>query len=76
MPVEKAGDISPLLESARLIGVADDQPEEQRRTPGGYTPKPDSDRPAGYEELQIDPNSGTFERFLGSFGAPHRWAGT
>jgi hypothetical protein len=56
--VEHAGDVSPLLDQAQLIGMPgadkDDAPER------GST---------------NEPTTGSFERFLTSFGSPARWAG-
>jgi hypothetical protein len=58
--VEKAGDQSPLLDQAYAIG--DLTAAADKNT--------EPDKPAGNE-----PQNGSFERFLGSFGTPGRWAG-
>jgi hypothetical protein len=57
VPVENAGDVNPLMESAKLIGsTQDDEAEEKKTSPA-------------------EPDVGSFERFMMSFGSPHRWAG-
>jgi hypothetical protein len=60
VPVEKAGDVNPLLEAAQQIG---DPVGENSQTN-----KKDADAPA-------DNGDGSFERFMSTFGNPTRWAG-
>lgn len=60
VPVEKDGDVSPLLDAAKAIG----EPAEDRH----MTP---SDRPGSVNE----PAAGSYERFMSTFGSPARWAG-
>ncbi len=82
VPVETEGEISPLLEQAQRIG---DPPDEATGQQTGGSPAR-SGQAAGLstetdEEgrvrhvAAVDPNPGTFERFMGSFGTPQRWAG-
>lgn len=70
VPVEKAGDMNPLLESAKDIGLSDSERnhlEQQAAIPieafdPEHPPIPDN-------------GNASFERFMGSFGSPGRWAG-
>ncbi len=58
VPVEKAGDESPLLESARRIGLPADAAPADENTSASAA---DRSRP------------GDYERFLASFGNPTKW---
>jgi hypothetical protein len=68
VPVEKAGDVNPLLEAAKDIGTefGDKQQTETAVSNAPFDP-----------ENPPMPNvqNGTFERFMGSFGSPKKWAG-
>ncbi len=50
--------------------------------PGGGNPLYDAAREIGLtpadkaEKSTVEPRDGTFERFMSSFGAPGRWAGS
>ena len=57
VPVENAGDESPLLDAARVIGLEGTQKTEE------------------HESTPNEPQPGSFERFMTSFGSPARWAG-
>ncbi len=59
VPVEKAGDVNPLLEAASKVGMDDSSDEEKQAD------KSPSNEPA----------VGSYERFLSTFGNPARWAG-
>jgi hypothetical protein len=68
VPVERAGDVSPLLDAALSIGL-EQKPEQKTEN-----------LPAG--QLDFDPENppmpnrdNSFEGFMGSFGSPGRWAG-
>lgn len=61
VPVEKAGDINPLLEAARQIGEEDDSDDNMTA----------ADRSPSTNENGV----GSYERFMSSFGSPARWAG-
>lgn len=63
MPVEEKGASNPLLDEALNIGEQSAVDTQPQNTNG--------DRPAPV----LDPNPGTFEAFMGSFGTPQRWAG-
>jgi hypothetical protein len=71
VPVEKAGDMNPLLESAKEIGLTDveqNRVEQQTQIPAIETFDP--------EHPPIPDNgNASFERFMGTFGSPGRWAG-
>jgi len=85
VPVETAGETSPLMDEALRIG---EPPEESTSDTapssgeGGSVPKAtpgtktETDE-AGRTRLvaDVDPRNGTFEMFMGSFGTPQRWAG-
>lgn len=58
--MEKAGDVNPLLEAANKIGDENQQSDEQT---------------AQQQPGVVDPQPGTYERFMSSFGSPQRWAG-
>lgn len=60
VPVEKAGDVNPLLEAAKGIGEppADEDDETTADKPG-----------------LNEPVVGSYERFMATFGTPQRWAG-
>lgn len=60
VPVEKAGDVNPLLEQAQQVGV--DEASDQDVTARG-------------RDTVNDPPVGSYERFMSSFGNPARWAG-
>ena len=73
VPVEKAGDMNPLLESAKEIGLSDadiehrDNNRQKQTVPAA---------PFDPEHPPIPDNgNASFERFMGSFGSPKRWAG-
>lgn len=51
---------NPLLESAQHIGDPPDESTDDTKTAG-------TERP--------EPNPGTFEAFMSSFGSPRKWAG-
>lgn len=61
VPVEEKGADNPLLDEAQRIGEESDVDERQRS----------DDRSTSV----IDPRTGSFESFMGSFGTPQRWAG-
>ncbi len=61
MPVEKAGDVNPLLEAARNLGDDNDDSDENTT---------ESDRRG-----EADNGIGSYERFMTTFGNPSRWAG-
>lgn len=68
VPVEKAGDVNPLMEAAKEIGTDSAGVTAQSTVAAGV--------PFDPENPPIpDNNIGSFERFLGSFGNPQRWAG-
>lgn len=68
MPVENEGDVSPLLEYANSL----DQPASKTKE---IAEKP-SERPFDPENPPLaDNGNASFERFMGSFGAPARWSG-
>jgi hypothetical protein len=72
VPVEKAGDMNPLLESAKEIGLTE---AEQKYLDDTSQPIPDN-KPFDPENPPIPDNgNASFERFMGSFGSPKRWAG-
>jgi hypothetical protein len=60
VPVESAGDVSPLLEAAKTIGdpPTDEDDETTAAKPGVN-----------------EPVVGSYERFMSTFGTPQRWAG-
>lgn len=65
VPVETKGDVSPLMEFASSIG---EMPEDTKN----------DEQPISTDKQQtavVDPNPGTYEAFMSSFGSPARWAG-
>ncbi len=77
VPVETQGEVSPLLEAAQRIG---DPPEDTAERPTGAAGNGQvrietDDEGRTREIADPDPNPGTFERFMGSFGTPQKWAG-
>jgi len=60
VPVE--GSTNPLMESAAAIG----EPAADHGGEGGSSPQPTPSN---------EPAVGSFERFMGTFGNPKRWAG-
>ncbi len=77
VPVEKRGEISPLLESAMNIGVTDERVTTEDTKPTTSVVEPDTSDPdaAILAAKPIHVQDGSFERFMGSFGSPQRWAG-
>jgi hypothetical protein len=69
VPVEKAGDVNPLLEAAKTIGEStsgdDTQPTQRNNKSINAWEHP---------EL-VDNGDASYERFMASFGSPARWAG-
>lgn len=65
MPVENEGDVSPLLEFAQKIDQPADVDDKKQTTQEPFDP----------ENPPMPQNIGSFEGFMGSFGAPTRWAG-
>lgn len=61
--------MNPLLETAKLIGVPDN--DEHTRDTADRPPAHDPAAPAA----DYDPPVGSYERFMNSFGNPKRWAG-
>jgi hypothetical protein len=61
VPVEKEGASNPLLESAMQIGE-DKVDEDETETPAKKQPV-------------NEPQEGSYERFMMTFGSPGRWAG-
>lgn len=59
VPVEKAGDVNPLLEQAQKIGE----------------PPTDDEKHAAANGAVNEPAVGSYERFMATFGNPQRWAG-
>lgn len=60
VPMDKAGDVNPLLEAANQIGVdasTDEEKEAAQATATG------------------EPTTGSYERFMMTFGSPKKWAG-
>jgi hypothetical protein len=68
VPMEKAGDVNPLLEAAQQIGMEGVQNAE------GDDSKPNLDT-FDPENPPIPSKVNSFEGFMGSFGSPARWAG-
>lgn len=64
MPVEKAGDSSPLLEQAMQVG--------DFAAATGDTAV--LERPEKKQQV-AEPRVGSYEAFMSSFGSPARWAG-
>lgn len=61
VPVEKAGDVNPLLEAAQQIG---------------QEPRSDEEIEASRHEQRVnEPKVGSYESFMSTFGNPQRWAG-
>lgn len=60
VPVEKAGDVNPLLEAAQQIGM---------------DARSDEEREAARKEIVNEPKVGSYESFMSTFGNPQRWAG-
>lgn len=65
VPVETEGEVSQLLESALKVGLPVKKDEEKQVE--AWTP----DQPSEARE----PKQASFERFMGSFGNPRKWAG-
>jgi hypothetical protein len=64
VPVETKGDVSPLMDAALLIGVNDTAVVDSE------------DIPTQTQKVRVaEPNVGSYEAFMTSFGAPTRWAG-
>lgn len=57
--MEKAGDVNPLLEAANKVGLEASDEEKQ----------------AEQSATTGEPNVGSYERFMSTFGSPARWAG-
>ncbi len=74
MPVETQGDTNPLLEEAQRIGDLPDHDSDQP-TPPSQTRIETDEKGRERQVADPDPNPGTFEMFMGSFGTPARWAG-
>lgn len=55
----QAENVNEIIESAQRIGE-DDRSAEEREA---------------QQQSVVDPPNGSFERFMGSFGNPQRWAG-
>jgi hypothetical protein len=69
VPVEKAGDVNPLLDAAKSIG---DPVEENSST---ATAKKNTEPFDPEAPPEVDNGDASFERFMTSFGSPKRWAG-
>jgi hypothetical protein len=67
VPVEKAGDMNPLLEEAQKIGL--DGAAETEEGTAAATEAFDPENPPMPSKVN------SFEGFMGSFGSPARWAG-
>jgi hypothetical protein len=75
VPVENAGDMNPLLESAKEIGLTDAEQKYLENQNQGRQHIPDN-KPFDPENPPIPDNgNASFERFMASFGSPKRWAG-
>lgn len=67
----EAGDVNELLEHAKQIG--EEQPTDEQQPTKTAPPK---SAPFDPENPPIPDNgNASFERFMGSFGTPTRWAG-
>jgi len=71
VPVEKAGDVNPLLEVAQNIGEPAENDGEQKTTAARQNKSVNAWE---HPEL-VDNGDASFERFMASFGSPARWAG-
>lgn len=60
VPVEAAGDVNPLIEAAQNIGV---------------DARSDEEKTAAAQQNPNEPTTGSYERFMSTFGSPARWAG-
>ncbi len=65
VPVEKAGDVSPLMDAAMQIGLDGEQQTQSNNDVIDFDP----------ENPPMPAKENSLEAFMGSFGAPHRWAG-
>lgn len=61
VPMEKAGDVNPLLEAANQIGLDHQQSDEEKA--------------AAQDTAKGEPTTGSYERFMMTFGSPKKWAG-
>lgn len=69
VPVEKQGDVNPLLEAAQQLGddsITGDHETQTPATDAAFDPE---------NPPMPDNGVASVERFMSSFGAPARWAG-
>lgn len=66
VPVEKAGDVSPLMDAAEQIGV---DAQMEKKSDANSMQEFDPENPP------MPRNQNSFEGFMGTFGSPSRWAG-
>lgn len=71
MPVESKGDTNPLLEAAQEIG----QQVAEVRVSGDSKVSVQVQGKATVQQSAPEPNIGSYEAFMSSFGNPKRWAG-